>query len=228
MSHTNSLPNVYTMDEPRMHTKNKPYLSILCLMVMLFCYPLTGCVNLHVAKQRSFQTRSLQQRTQQRRNIKQWHAQGAFSLQQPGLQPILANFQWQQFAMQHYQLQIAAPLRAVVVTLRATPGKVTLLQAGEPPRTANSARQLLRNTLNWDLPVADLYYWLRAVPVPQLKASYHSDSFGHITQLQQASWNITYQNYRTIHHVDLPGLIKLSNSRLRLKIAIKQWQLNTP
>lgn len=187
----------------------------------------TACVSLKPPSlQQRFQQRSALQRLARRRAITHWLAQGAFSVSQPGSDPLLANYRWQQSGPGHYRLQLSAALRAVVVSVVGVPGRVSLYRANHPPLVASTPDALLAKQIGWRLPIHYLYYWLRAVPVPQLAPLRQQlDNDQHLVRLQQAGWNIIYSHYKTINGVDLPSMLKLQHQQLRLRIVVKQWQL---
>ena len=143
------------------HKKIKILSNLACLLISL---SLVGCVSLRVAQQTTYTRQSHQLQIAKRQAIQHWNIQGAFSIQQPGTKPILANYTWQQKSAKHFTLQISAPLRAVVVTIQATPQQATLTQAGKPQIKARTIALLIKQQLNAQLhiplPIAQLYWWL--------------------------------------------------------------------
>ena len=204
----------------------KIYLILVCCLLSGI---VTSCVSLRVSQQASYKARPRAVQNNQRQALTRWQIQGAFSLQQPNTKPILANYSWQQTSAQRFTLQISAPLRAVVVTIRSTPTQATMTQSGHPTITAPSvsalAKQQLAGQLHIPLPISQLYWWLRALPAPG-QSSIQYDAYGHITQIQQARWNIAYTHYRTVQHIDLPGMLRLQSGQLRIKLVIKKWYLD--
>lgn len=204
--------------------QKKAYRPLPYFSTILLCASLTGCISMRVGTQKHFQKQTNKQRLLQRKNITHWSIHGALSIQQPQKKPVLATYQWRQNGARHYQLKIAAPLNAVVISIIGKPGLITMTQSGQPTQTARSANALIQKQLGWRLPISNLYYWLRALPAPgQSKTSY--DPYGHITKIQQQAWTIRYSNYQTIGSIDLPRLLQLHLGRIKLKIVIKQWTL---
>ena len=207
-------------------TFRKIYLILMCCLLSGI---VTSCVSLRVSQQASYKARPRAVQKNQRQALTRWQIQGAFSLQQPNSKPILANYSWQQTSAQRFALQISAPLRAMVVTIRATPTQASMTQSGHPTITAPSlaalAKQQLAGQLHIPLPINQLYWWLRALPAPG-PHSIQYDKYGHITHIKQAGWSIAYSHYRIMQHIDLPGMLRLQSGQLRIKLVIKKWSLN--
>jgi outer membrane lipoprotein LolB len=70
------------------------------------------------------------------------------------------SFNWVQ-QPQRLLLTLLSPLGQTVATIENTSAMATLLQAGQPPRTASNVDTLVAETLGWPLPVAGLRYWLQ-------------------------------------------------------------------
>lgn len=134
-----------------------------------------------------------------------------------------ANVDWSQQGQQ-YQLALFGPLGAGQIKLSGHPGLVTLQAADGQRITAPSAQALLARHWGWNLPVNYLQYWVRGVPAPGVAAKYDLDASQHLQQLTQAGWTIRYQQYTTVHQIDLPTKLTISSPILTAKLVIYEWK----
>ncbi len=158
-------------------------------------------------------------------NIQSWDINGLIAIRNNTKpQAESANLHWQQ-SRQDYQILLFGPLGASPVKLSGKPGAVVLEDAKGKRFYADSAESMLVQQTGWHLPVSNLYFWVRGLPVPNKPAQKKFDAYQHLTQLVQDGWTIQYLNYTSVHHIDLPAKIFLNNSELQLKIVINRWQI---
>ncbi|WP_100622552.1 lipoprotein insertase outer membrane protein LolB [Candidatus Coxiella mudrowiae] len=150
-----------------------------------------------------------------------WNIDGAFSIQEPG-RTIIAEYEWQQKGT-NYHIRIHSTLGIYSVEISGRPGMVMLWRSSQEHYTTRTPEQLLQQQLGWQLPVSNLYYWVRGIPAPGI---YHGnfDSYGHLTVLQQKGWSIRFSRYSTIDSI-VPYTLILNKGPFTIKIIIKSWQL---
>lgn len=134
-----------------------------------------------------------------------------------------ANMNWQQ-QNQNYHITLMGPLGSGSYELTGRPGRVELANSGGQHFYANSPEELLRKQTGWQLPVSDLFYWVRGLPVPNAPAEKKLDAYNHLVLLKQQGWIIQYLRYNSVNNVDIPTKIFLNNPSLDVKIVISQWQ----
>jgi outer membrane lipoprotein LolB len=135
-----------------------------------------------------------------------------------------ATLRWQQ-KKQQYTFSLFGPMGSSAFKLTGSPGHVTLENSRGQIFKADSAEQLLAQQTGWRLPVSDLYYWIRGLPVPGIAAQKQLDAYNHLATLDQQGWKIQYLRYTSTHHVDLPSKIFISSQDLSVKIIISQWEI---
>ena len=135
-----------------------------------------------------------------------------------------ASLQWQQ-QNQRYHILIFGPLGTGSYELTGEPGKVELATSSGKRFYATSPESLLMQQTGWQLPVSNLYYWIRGLPVPNVPAEKNFDAYHHLILLKQQNWIIHYLNYTSVNHIDLPQKIFLENPRINVKIVVNQWQV---
>jgi len=156
--------------------------------------------------------------------LSHWQANGAIGVKQQN-KAANASLYWTQNGKNNYSINMQGPLGAGALKITAKPGKVTLLQGNKPPQSAPTAEALLKATTGWYLPVSNLYYWARGLPVPGLPAKTSYDQYHHLTQLNQQGWQISFQRYTAVGNLDLPSKMVLQKSPFTIKLIFKQWQL---
>lgn len=134
-----------------------------------------------------------------------------------------ANMKWKQ-TRQNYNILLFGPLGSNAVTLAGKPGQVSLETADGKKFNAATPEALLLQQSGWNLPVSNLFYWIRGLPVPKVPAQKSFDVDNHLTNLNQQGWSIQYVSYKTVGQIDMPEKILLANSQVNVKIIIKNWQ----
>ena len=166
-----------------------------------------------------------QSRQAQLEDIIDWRLNAAMTAIQ-GQQATSASVDWQQHANQ-YQLTFWGPLGIGSTKLSGNAQKVTLYTADGHTLVATDAESLLKQALGWQLPVNNLYYWVRGLPAPGVSMVIQLDREQRLVSLQQQGWTINYLDYMSINHTDLPSKIFMQNHNLQLRLAISKWQLNS-
>lgn len=162
------------------------------------------------------------QRQAQLTALKQWSAEGSIGAHS-AKNGLNASFSWQQQA-DNYTIQLFGPLGINRTQLAGNKQQVTL-QTSKETFTASNPELLLRQRTGWRLPVSNLYYWLRGLPAPNARYTKSFDANNHLAQLNQAGWNVQYLSYSSVNNVDLPDRILLTNPQWRVRLVIRNWQL---
>jgi len=154
--------------------------------------------------------------------LQQWQLRGKIGVVAQG-KAHSAYFNWQQY-QSDYHLQLTGPLgRGAVQLDGSSAGPVTLRQSGQPPRMGESPEALLKDSLQWDLPISELYWWIRGLAAPDNRFKSETYADGAMHQLQQSGWTVDYDRYGLYQGYSLPEKIRLQRHDLRLTILIKGW-----
>lgn len=139
------------------------------------------------------------------------------------------SFNWNQQS-HRLLLTLLSPLGQTVAIIENTPAAATLIQAGQPPRTASDVDALVADTLGWPLPVAGLRYWLQGFAVRDDGSTFvampENDADSIATrdgwQLNYASWN---QDARPAHprRIDLQRETSQAG-KVDIRLVIDTWQ----
>lgn len=187
---------------------------------------LSGCVSLTLSKKQHQQFRVQSPKTAQQRlsKLQRFTADGAFSIQENGKKPVLANYQWTQKTIRFYRIRIFSPLNLFSMTILGHLGSVTLWKSTKQHVTASTPEQLLKREMGWNLPIRNLFYWIRGAIAPG-KRQVTFNQFGHVATLQQSGWSIKYSHYTMVDGYDLPQKLLLSRPGIRVTLVIKRWLL---
>jgi len=189
-------------------------LLALSLCVVL----LTGC------KQPDFAPNiSAQVRTKILSQMGNWQAKGRAAIRSKE-QGHNVSMDWQQTG-QNYNLYFYGPLGAGWVRIIGKPGHVKLTTSEGKSYEADKPENLVYEHLGWNLPFANLVYWLRGLPTPDSIANIKTiDQYNQLQTLEQDGWKIEYVSYRFYDNITLPERINLSNRDLKLKLIIQNWK----
>lgn len=155
-----------------------------------------------------------------------WTASGSLAARNQIKGGWSASFHWEQEQPRTYELALFGPLGMNPIQIQGTPTQVTL-KTSKQTLTAENPEVLMQHALGWQLPVSNLTYWLRGLPVPRVPEGHAVDMNNHIVHLKQEGWNVQYLRYVSIHGVDLPDRILLINPPWIAHIVIQHWQLNS-
>ncbi len=186
---------------------------------------LTACTTLPTKQKALNQHLDWQIRQAQLTHIKQWQLQGAVAVKTPQ-QSQAATFIWrQQWQRNRYQIHLFGPLGIGHVILISNPNDIVISEKGKRYQNRD-AETLMQKILGWNVPVSNLYFWIRGLPAPYVKSKITFDAYHHIVHLQQQGWHIIYQCYTAATgSIDLPSIIILQREDLNIKFVISRWKL---
>lgn len=156
-------------------------------------------------------------------NIKSWRLNGKIAVQTPH-DSGSASVNWTQNP-RSYVISLLGPLGSNGMKLTGQPGQVTLQTSDGKSYKASSPEQLLAKQWGFHLPVSNLNYWVRGLPVPNVAATTHFDHFGRLDSLTQQGWRIDYLSYTNVGRVDLPEKLSITSPSLSVKIIVYQWNV---
>lgn len=135
-----------------------------------------------------------------------------------------ATVDWNQ-SQSAYNIAITGPLGSGGFKMAGRAGSVTLRMSDGKSFSASSPEQLLAQHWGYHLPVSNLNYWIRGLPVPGVPAKTKYDEAGRLSSLTQQGWNIQYPSYTHAGSVDLPSRIFASSPELKVKFVVYSWNV---
>lgn len=139
-----------------------------------------------------------------------------------------ATLLWQRTPEQQ-RIELQGPLGRGMVRVTQDAQGARLLDAEQREFTAANAEALLWQYTGWRLPVSNLEWWVRGLPVPELGSTQTLDASGRLQMLRQQGWDITYSRYTPVAGTTLPGYITLARvasapePAMELRFVIERW-----
>jgi outer membrane lipoprotein LolB len=155
--------------------------------------------------------------------LTQWSIRGKVGIQSPQTNGS-ATLDWQQHE-QNYQIHLFGPMGMGSIYLVGKPQEVNLRDSKGRALSATTPEALL-NQIGWQLPVSNLLYWVRGLPIPAQPTTKTLSQKGVLKQLNQQGWQINYLSYQVVDGIWLPDKISLQKSPIKVKIVIQGWKVN--
>ena len=142
-----------------------------------------------------------------------------------------ASLTWKRAAAQH-DIRLNGPLGRGVVRVTQNETGAQLQDAEQRVFHAANAEELLYRYTGWRLPLTNLNYWVRGVPVPGLPASRELDDAGRLKTLRQQGWELQYQEYVRFEGHELPNRLTLTYApdqatpelpAMEVRLVIDRW-----
>jgi len=140
-----------------------------------------------------------------------------------------AALSWSREAARHV-IRLNGPFGSGAVRIVQDSSGARLQDAENRELAAGSAEELLLLYTGWNLPVVNLDWWLRGLPVPELDAERELDEAGRLRVLRQQGWEVQYQQYARIDRYDLPQRLTLTRAAdtaapaMEARFVIDRWQ----
>lgn len=162
--------------------------------------------------------------------IQHWELRGrlAVRVEERGGQ---ASLTWKRSAAQQ-DIRLNGPLGRGAVRVTQNEAGARLQDSEQRVFLASNAEALLYDYTSWRLPLTNLNFWVRGVPVPGLSSSQELDDAGRLLTLRQQGWLVQYQGYvQSGAHV-LPNRLTLTYSAnpmnldtppMEVRIVIDRW-----
>lgn len=122
-----------------------------------------------------------------------------------------------------YQFILRAPITGKSVQLDGGPEGAVLTGAGKQPVSGVNARMVLNEEFGWDVPVADLAFWVRGLRAPGKPAILTFGANGLPATLDQDGWHIDYRDWYGERSPPMPRKVYASRDPYSVKVLIEQW-----
>ncbi len=148
-----------------------------------------------------------------------WSMQGRAAIN-TGKQSGNARIDWQQRALDGYNVTLSAPVTRQSWQLEVDGPTATLRGLEGGPRTGPDAGLLLREATGWEIPVGSMVWWLRGLPAPgNTPTRYVFGAGDALLGIEQDGWRIDFTRA-----VDaLPTRINAERGDSRVRLVIDQW-----
>lgn len=137
---------------------------------------------------------------------------------------------WRRDGARH-SIRLSGPLGRGVLHLTQNESGAQLQDAEQQVLHAASGEDLLFRYTGWRLPVANLNYWVRGLPAPDLAAVTEFDDMGRLKNLHQQDWDVQYQEYVRVEDRELPSRLRLTSPAnassgqpaMEVRLVIERW-----
>jgi outer membrane lipoprotein LolB len=121
-----------------------------------------------------------------------------------------------------YEVALSAPITRQSWRLSGGAGDARLEGLEGGTRSGPDAAALLREATRWDIPVASLPDWLRALPSPGVPAQTAFAPDGRLARLTQSGWTIDYA-WPADPAALLPSRIDARRDAARVRLVVDRW-----
>lgn len=132
------------------------------------------------------------------------------------------SLDWRQQG-QNYQFTLRAPVTGKSVQLQGNPQGAVLTGIGDAPLSGPDARAVLNEEFGWDVPVADLAWWVRGLRAPGRPAILTFGPDGLPATLDQDGWHVDYRDWFSERNPPLPRKVYASRDPYTVRVLVKQW-----
>ncbi|WP_440221679.1 lipoprotein insertase outer membrane protein LolB [Dokdonella sp. MW10] len=122
-----------------------------------------------------------------------------------------------------YRFAVNAPVTGKTWILSGDDGHAELTGLRATPVRGDDATRLLERELGWQVPVAQLAAWARAVRAPGAPATVAFRADGLPAQIDQAGWTVRYLDYDTSRDPALPTRIFASRGDDKVRLVVQRW-----
>jgi len=131
---------------------------------------------------------------------------------------------WDQ-KQQGYKIHLSGPFGAGAVQLKGDQTGVILKTEDETVFAAD-AEKLLFETTGVQIPIQNLFYWIRGLPNPESEISSQKlDPYGRLKTLSQNNWNIRFKRYKKTNDTYLPSKVFIKRNSLDIRFVIEEWSI---
>ena len=135
-----------------------------------------------------------------------------------------ASLNWLQQGPNQYQIRLFGPLGGGTVIIEKK-GSVITYRDGPKVLKSNNASELLQKQTGTQLPVHNLYYWVRGLKAPGAVSASQYDENHRLLALNQGGYHIEYSAYTSVNGMHLPSKIRLQGHGVLIKLVIKHWRV---
>jgi outer membrane lipoprotein LolB len=137
------------------------------------------------------------------------------------------SLEWRQHG-QRYRLILRAPITGKSAQLDGGPDGAILSGVGKQPLAGRNAGDVLNEEFGWDVPVADLAWWVRGLRAPGRPAVLAFGANGLPATLDQDGWHVEYRDWFAERNPPLPRKVYASRDPYTVRVMIEQWNQAMP
>lgn len=199
--------------------KNLLFAAACCLLIMV-----AGCSMPLTRDTAATTLLSWQERQNYLQQLRAWSVNGRIAMRTPK-DAWSASLKWQQQGG-NYDIELFGPLGGKALSVSGGSDYVVLTTDEGDTFSQQNASMLIYEQTGWQVPVESLNYWARAMPVPGEVAQLEHDEQGRLSRIQQAGWDIRFQDYQVVNQLVMPRKLRLESRHFTVKLVFRNWQLD--
>jgi outer membrane lipoprotein LolB len=134
-----------------------------------------------------------------------------------------ARFAWQQRG-DTLDFELSAPLSNQTWRLTGAPGRYVLTDSKGVKRQHSDAKQLIYDASGWNIPLAELSFWIRGARAEGSDADLAFNQSGRLTQLVQNGWSVSYERFVELPDgTRLPAKLAAKKADALVKVVVQSW-----
>lgn len=123
------------------------------------------------------------------------------------------------------EIWLMIPTGQALAHITADASGATLTGADQNQYQAGDVGRLTRRALGWELPLAQLTWWVRGEPVPGAPAEEAlRDQQGRLVRLKQDGWRILYVHPADDGRAGRPQRLDLARDGQQIRLVIDNWR----
>ncbi|TAN05292.1 MAG: outer membrane lipoprotein LolB [Rhodanobacteraceae bacterium] len=132
------------------------------------------------------------------------------------------SLEWLQAGLE-YRFTLRAPITGKTLQLDGGPGGAVLRGVGKHALSGEDAKDVLNAEFGWDVPVADLAWWVRGLRAPGRPAVLTFGANGLPATLDQDGWHVDYRAWYAERDPPLPRTVYASRDPFTVRVLIERW-----
>ncbi|HEX5339425.1 MAG TPA: lipoprotein insertase outer membrane protein LolB [Gammaproteobacteria bacterium] len=199
------------------------YRFLLCLGVLLLaaCASVPGTAPAGPPNESAWQSRRARLT-----ELQDWDMQGRVGIVN-GKDGGSGSMNWRQQGAT-LQFDFHGPFGAGALNIRGDADALHVRSSrGDDFITTDPERDFTR-LLRVPLPVLSMRYWVIGLPAPGETFEKQVDAEGHLANLVQRGWHISYLSYAPFNGYDMPTRVLIQRDAVRIKLAIETWRVAGP
>lgn len=161
--------------------------------------------------------------------LNKWNTQGRLALT-TSEESVQLDLRWQRQLDKH-QIDMSGPLGHGHVRVEQDSQGARLIDANQQTFYDGSIESILYKAVGWRVPLDNMVFWVRGLPVPNVEKKLRLDAFGRLQVLEQDGWTIQFLDYVKQGELMLPRklfmktLTDKGEGFLEARMVIGRWDI---
>lgn len=127
---------------------------------------------------------------------------------------------------ERYDFTVHAPVTGKTWKLSGDASRATLEGVDAQPYTDTNPERLLKQRLNWDVPLSKLDAWVLGLRAPGSKPIVQFDAQNLPAVIEQDGWKVEYKDWFADRTPPLPRKVFATRGTSRVRVSIEEWSID--